>query len=620
MATKAIESVLTGTVTHVLAAEGTAGDSAVGPVPIADARGRVSVKDFGVIGDDSTDDTDALLAALESERPVFIPDDCICRIDEALTPSSLVGLYGPGTIKQMTAGADVITLSGVNGWEISGVRFVHGSASPTGTGSTEAGIRVTNCDKWNIESCRFSGFRGSEVLVYSAEEFSILDNKFTNNFELEADEDINAIGNSIFLYANGSAAEIRNGLVQGNRITGGSGIGIALQTTTATSRIENISILDNTILNCRNYGIMVYTVALSGTTQAVIDKILCQGNTIRNVLGDLENSATSSRTHGAGIYLLGDVRAVVNGNIISKTAQGTENTDTLAPAGIGVNGIRSLVAVGNEIQAARYYAIDVNTSAITDDILFDSTRINGAGEASSRGIRFRWSVDRDAKISFTNFEIRDAASWGIFGSKSASGKVANLVIKNGRIVGLADKSTNSGIQVEGVARLVLEDVSIKNFANRGLRLQGVVDTAYVNRCKVDNTTASNYDYSHTGVVYHTRNEGSAPVVASTASIGYTNGLHQKITAAAAINLADEYVSIAGGTGYAITLAAPDRPGVKKIIEMISITSGAVTLALTNVVGGSAGTTASFDAVGEILTLVSSSTKWIVIDELGVTLS
>ena len=46
----------------------------------------------------------------------------------------------------------------------------------------------------------------------------------------------------------------------------------------------------------------------------------------------------------------------------------------------------------------------------------------------------------------------------------------------------------------------------------------------------------------------------------------------------------------------------------------------VTLALTNVVGGSAATTATFNAAGEILTLVSAGAKWIVLDELGVTLA
>jgi len=53
--------------------------------------------------------------------------------------------------------------------------------------------------------------------------------------------------------------------------------------------------------------------------------------------------------------------------------------------------------------------------------------------------------------------------------------------------------------------------------------------------------------------------------------------------------------------------------------MVSTTStNAVTLAATNIVGQSSGTGATFNAAGETLTLISNSTKWIVLDEYGVT--
>jgi len=72
---------------------------------------------------------------------------------------------------------------------------------------------------------------------------------------------------------------------------------------------------------------------------------------------------------------------------------------------------------------------------------------------------------------------------------------------------------------------------------------------------------------------------------------------------------------------AITLAAPDASmiGIVKVIEM-TVDNGDVTLDLTNVQGGSAATTATFDAVGEQLVLVGGSAKWTVIGEGGVTLS
>lgn len=76
----------------------------------------------------------------------------------------------------------------------------------------------------------------------------------------------------------------------------------------------------------------------------------------------------------------------------------------------------------------------------------------------------------------------------------------------------------------------------------------------------------------------------------------------------------------GGAG-AFTLAAPDATmlGQVKIIQM-TVAGNALTLALTNVQGGSAATTASFDAVDETLVLIAGTNKWTVLKEVGVTLS
>jgi hypothetical protein len=72
---------------------------------------------------------------------------------------------------------------------------------------------------------------------------------------------------------------------------------------------------------------------------------------------------------------------------------------------------------------------------------------------------------------------------------------------------------------------------------------------------------------------------------------------------------------------AITLAAPDATmlGQVKIIEM-TVDGGDVTLSLANVDGGTAGTTATFDAVGKSLILIGGVSKWHVIGEAGVILS
>lgn len=119
-------------------------------------------------------------------------------------------------------------------------------------------------------------------------------------------------------------------------------------------------------------------------------------------------------------------------------------------------------------------------------------------------------------------------------------------------------------------------------------------------------------------------DSSAVAITGGSVVGATMaGAVQSITEAGAISLDAGHVKVTGpeSSTYAVTLAAPSRGGQLLVIEMVSTTAtNAVTLALTNVIGGSAGSSASFDAAAETLILVSQSTKWVVVKEQGVTLS
>ena len=93
-----------------------------------------------------------------------------------------------------------------------------------------------------------------------------------------------------------------------------------------------------------------------------------------------------------------------------------------------------------------------------------------------------------------------------------------------------------------------------------------------------------------------------------------------ITVAVALGLDVKNHALDSTVGaFAITLAVPDDINVVKVIEM-TVDSGDVTMSLANVVGGSAATTCTWNDVGDILVLLSARTKWIVLKEIGVTLS
>ena len=100
---------------------------------------------------------------------------------------------------------------------------------------------------------------------------------------------------------------------------------------------------------------------------------------------------------------------------------------------------------------------------------------------------------------------------------------------------------------------------------------------------------------------------------------------QAVTAAGALTLGKTYHSLSNSSGstYAVTLAAPTaaEDGIVKAIKMIAGDgTNTVTLALTNFVGGSASTTATFDSAGETLIAMAAGGKWVIQKEFGVTLT
>lgn len=100
-----------------------------------------------------------------------------------------------------------------------------------------------------------------------------------------------------------------------------------------------------------------------------------------------------------------------------------------------------------------------------------------------------------------------------------------------------------------------------------------------------------------------------------------SAMTETITAAGAVSVTKRLTKLALVGAGAVTLAAPDASmlGTVKVIEM-TVDNGDVTLALTNVAGGSAANTCTWSAVGQALVLVAGVAKWGVCSESGVALT
>ena len=99
---------------------------------------------------------------------------------------------------------------------------------------------------------------------------------------------------------------------------------------------------------------------------------------------------------------------------------------------------------------------------------------------------------------------------------------------------------------------------------------------------------------------------------------------QATTAAGAIAAVAGLVELTGPASgsYAITLAAPrvQDAGRTLLIEMPAAAGGSVTMALTNVTGGTASTTCTWTAAKSKLLLVAGAAAWEVAKQDGVTLA
>src|SRR5678809_715517 len=102
----------------------------------------------------------------------------------------------------------------------------------------------------------------------------------------------------------------------------------------------------------------------------------------------------------------------------------------------------------------------------------------------------------------------------------------------------------------------------------------------------------------------------------------SNRNNQAIIMASPVNLDASYVTLTTtSASYAITLDAPTIPSLFKTIELISYTAGKdVTMSLSNVTGGTASTTCTWNGVNQSITLRSRTSDWEVIKQNGVTLS
>lgn len=214
------------------------------------------------------------------------------------------------------------------------------------------------------------------------------------------------------------------------------------------------------------------------------------------------------------------------------------------------------------------------------------------------------------------------ASRGSFGL-SATNQTGNTAVTinadamgQATVVHVADPGAAASYIVQSTAALDLAEVDV---------LQGAVAGTQVASKAVIADANVNTGVSKVTSLYIGSTGAEVQVTSTPAELNLLDLTAQSETVlvAGAVSVVKRITTLSGASGaYAVTLDAPNATmlGQVKVIQYLTGSTNAITMALTNVIGGSAATTASFNAADETLVLVAGASKWIVVGEAGVTLS
>lgn len=116
---------------------------------------HVSVRDFGALGDGSTDDTDAVQEALNSgAKGVEFPEGTYL-VDTVTVPNGVRRIHGCGLIKQRSIDQNVFYCSAVDGLTFEGLSITGvASLGAANARSSNSGIYVTGSTDVTVKNCR----------------------------------------------------------------------------------------------------------------------------------------------------------------------------------------------------------------------------------------------------------------------------------------------------------------------------------------------------------------------------------------------------------------------------------------------------------------------------------
>ena len=402
----------------------------------------VNVLDYGADSTGEADSTTAINAALTAGAggAVFIPAGTY-KTTAALTVSANTLVYGAGKgaskISCTNANVSQIVLTG----NLISLQDLTISVTVAGTTSNIGGV-IVNGNNNSILNVEIIGVSWAGIFLTAASSYNLVDNCYFHGFQGSVQDSADVC----FSYLTGSTSY---NTVRNNVMYGGNWHGVLILGTTSANPQYNL-ITGNRIGQHSTYGIVDYR-------QADLDSFnQITNNYIENIQG-----STLAGNSGAGIYCVATGGVLIEGNTINNCCVQT-TTVSLAPAGIGINGVGSGVApiniIGNVIEnMTKYEGIYVVSSSNGCNVIGNRIRMP-ANTTGSGGVYI--NASSNVLVNGNNINITPTTGNtvdGIFVNPLSA--INNIVISDNTITGgnayairfYSGTSSSSGVSINGNA-------------------------------------------------------------------------------------------------------------------------------------------------------------------------
>lgn len=387
------------------------GAGAVSRTVQAKQRDTVSVKDFGAVGDGTTDDTAAIQAACTAGGRIYFPAGTY-KVSSAITliSNSALDLDPNAIVTTVVTSISILSATSKTNVHIRGGTIQYTAAGATGGNGA---VLFDTCTYCTLSGVNIVGGQYAGVYLTNSSNCTIRGNVFSGTLGTHPDAADISVRNTS-----------NDNTISENQCVGSGAHGILVQGPGATIPLRN-RVLSNFINAKQAYGIAIYQ------TTAADNYTVVEGNEITGILGTSLAGAS-----GNGIYMQSAGGSVVANNIVKDCCLNTTST-TNSPACISISfdqtagpTLQPITVVGNSVNSSKWSGIIVSSARGT----VSGNSVNFTDTTNGYGILIYDSSNLDVTGNQVNLPTTVARAGIVVNTTLARG-IENINVSNNTVFG-----------------------------------------------------------------------------------------------------------------------------------------------------------------------------------------